>query len=256
MYQVFDTVDEVSRYTAQRILDKIKATPDAILGFATGSTMEPVYARLLQCLQQAPVDVPQSTTFNLDEYIGLGAEHSQSYNYYMCQHLFNQLNIPVQSVNLPDGLAKNIEDACQAYSDAIKVVGGLDLQLRGIGSNGHIGFNEPRTSFSSRTHVVQLAEQTRIDNGCFFTAQHEVPTHAITMGIQDILEAKEIILAATGRNKADIMAELFNSAMDEALPASALKQHHNLTIVLDREAANLLPRQAFEKQYPAPSASA
>ena len=119
-----------------------------------------------------------------------------------------------------------------------------------------MGFNEPRTGFSSRTHVIQLAEQTRIDNGRFFTAQHEVPTHAITMGIQDILEAKEIILAATGRNKADIMAELFNSAMDEALPASALKQHHNLTIVLDREAANLLPRQAFEKQYPAPSASA
>ena len=119
-----------------------------------------------------------------------------------------------------------------------------------------MGFNEPRTGFSSRTHVIQLAEQTRIDNGRFFTAQHEVPTHAITMGIQDILEAKEIILAAIVRNKANIMAELFNSAMDEALPASALKQHHNLTIVLDREAANLLPRQAFEKQYPAPSASA
>jgi glucosamine-6-phosphate deaminase len=139
MYQVFDTVDEVSRYTAQRILDKIKATPDAILGFATGSTMEPVYARLLQCLQQAPVDVPQSTTFNLDEYIGLGAEHSQSYNYYMCQHLFNQLNIPVQSVNLPDGFAKDVKGACQAYSDAIKAVGGFDLQLLGIGSNGHNG---------------------------------------------------------------------------------------------------------------------
>jgi glucosamine-6-phosphate deaminase len=174
----------------------------------------------------------------------------------MREHLFNQLNIPMQSVNLPDGLVKNIGVACQAYSDAIKAVGGLDLQLLGIGSNGHIGFNEPGTRFSSRTHVVQLAEQTRIDNGRFFTAQHEVPTHAITLGIQDILEAKEIILVATGRSKADIIAELFNSAMDEALPASAPKQHNNLTIVLDREAATLLPRQAFEKQCLAPSALA
>ncbi len=234
MYKIFDTVDEVSRYTAQRLLAKIKAAPTAVLGLATGSTMEPVYAQMLK------------DTFNLDEYMGLSAQHPQSYNYYMYQHLFNQLNIPAQNVHLPDGLACDVDTACQAYSNAIEAMGGLDLQLLGIGSNGHIGFNEPQTSFNSRTHIVELSEQTRIDNGRFFDDQNEVPTHAITMGIQDILNAKEIILVATGSNKTEIMAQLFASAIDEALPASALKQHKNLTIVLDREAAALLPEQALK----------
>lgn len=246
MYKIFDTVDEVSLYTAQRLLEKIKATPSAVMGLATGSTMEPVYAQLLGALQQSPVDLSQLTTFNLDEYIGLSAEHPQSYNYYMCQHLFNQLNIPKHNIHLPDGLASDIEAACLAYSNAIQTMGGMDLQLLGIGSNGHIGFNEPQTCFNSRTHVVELSEQTRIDNGRFFVEQSEVPTLAITMGIKDILEAKEIILVATGRNKTDIMAQLFSSEIDERLPASALKQHSNLTIVLDREAAALLPEQAFK----------
>lgn len=246
MYKIFETVDEVSRYTAQRLLEKIKAAPSAVLGLATGSTMEPVYAQLLQYMQQVAVDTSQLTTFNLDEYIGLSAEHPQSYNFYMYQHLFNHLNLPAHNVHLPNGLASNIDTACQAYSDAIKSKGGLDLQLLGIGSNGHIGFNEPHTCFNSRTHVVELSEQTRIDNGRFFDHQNETPTHAITMGIQDILDAKEIILVATGRNKTNIMAQLFESAVDEALPASALKQHHNLTIVLDREAAALLPAEALK----------
>lgn len=246
MYKVFETVDEVSRYTAQRLLAKIQALPHAVLGLATGSTMEPVYAQLLKCLEQSPLDLSQLTTFNLDEYIGLSAEHPQSYNYYMYQHLFNQLALPAQNVHLPDGLATHIEHACQAYSDAIQAIGGLDLQLLGIGSNGHIGFNEPQTCFNSRTHVVELSAQTRIDNGRFFADQNQTPSHAITMGIQDILEAKEIILVATGRNKTEIMAQLFNSPIDECLPASALKKHPNLTIVLDREAAALLPEQQLK----------
>ena len=246
MYKIFDTVDEVSRYTAQRLLAKIKASPAAVLGLATGSTMEPVYAQLIEDLQQTPVDVSQLTTFNLDEYMGLSAQHPQSYNYYMYQHLFNQLDIPAQNVHLPQGLVSDAETACQAYSNAIEAMGGLDLQLLGIGSNGHIGFNEPQTCFNSRTHVVELSEQTRIDNSRFFDDQNEVPTHAITMGIQDILNAKEIILVATGRNKTEIMAQLFASAVDEAIPASALKQHKNITIVLDREAAALLPEHALK----------
>ena len=246
MYKIFDTVDEVSRYTAQRLLAKIQALPTAVLGLATGSTMEPVYAQLIKYIQHSPVDLSQLTTFNLDEYIGLNAQHPQSYNYYMYQHLFNRLNIPPQNVHLPNGLANNTEAACHAYSSAIESAGGLDLQLLGIGSNGHIGFNEPQTCFNSRTHVVELSEQTRIDNGRFFDDQNEVPTHAITMGIQDILSAKEIILVATGNNKTEIMAQLFASEIDEALPASALKQHQNLTIVLDREAAASLPEQALK----------
>lgn len=247
MYKVFEAVDDVSRYTAQRMLDKVLATPEAVLGLATGSTMEPVYVRFLALLQQHDhADISWLTTFNLDEYIGLGAGHPQSYRYYMCQHLFDKLCVPSDRVHLPDGLASDIEGVCSAYSEAIRAAGGMDLQLLGIGSNGHIGFNEPQTSFSSRTHVVALSERTRMDNGRFFVDQSEVPTHAITMGIQDILGSKEIVLVITGRHKAEIVSQLYHSAVDEVLPASALKLHDNVTVVLDREAAALLPRDAFD----------
>lgn len=249
MYRVFETADEVSRYCAQCILKKIHTAPEAVLGLATGSTMEPVYAQLVQLLQHDPVSLSRLTTFNLDEYIGLGAAHKQSYSYYMHEHLFNKLNLPEERIHLADGMASNSEEACQAYSKAISNLGGLDLQLLGIGSNGHIGFNEPQTHFSSRTHVVQLSEQTRIDNGRFFADQSEVPTHAITLGIQDILEAKEILLIVTGRHKADIVAQLYHSREDEALPASALKKHRNTTIVLDSEAAALLPGQVANTRF-------
>ncbi|GLR64375.1 glucosamine-6-phosphate deaminase [Marinospirillum insulare] len=241
MYKIFNTVEEVSAYTSQCILKTIQEKPNAVLGLATGSTMKPVYAHLVQKLQNNPVDVSQLTTFNLDEYLGLSGEHAQSYNYFMCEHLFNRLGSPIGRYNLPNGLAEDIEAACQAYSDIIKQVGGLDLQLLGIGSNGHIGFNEPYTSFSSRTHLIELTEQTRLDNSRFFTDKSQMPTHAITLGIQDILEAKEILLVATGSNKAEIMAELYASDVNEALPASVLKQHSKVTIVLDKEAAALLP---------------
>ncbi|WP_311946255.1 glucosamine-6-phosphate deaminase [Halomonas piscis] len=245
MYKIFETVDEVSRYTARRILNRVEHKPGAVLGLATGSTMEPVYEHLVQGVRQAQVNMSQLTTFNLDEYIGLGATHTQSYSHYMRRHLFDRLSLSEEKVHLPDGMSNHAEQACRAYSQAISALGGLDLQLLGIGSNGHIGFNEPHTSFASRTHVVELSEQTRIDNGRFFTDQAEVPTHAMTLGIQDILEAKEIMLVITGRHKADIVAKLFHSGVDEALPASALKRHHDATIVLDSEAAALLPHQGF-----------
>lgn len=207
--------------------------------------MEPVYDHFLGLLQHTPVSLSQITTFNLDEYIGLDAAHAQSYCHYMHQHLFNKLGVPRERIHLPDGVASDSAEACQAYSGAIEALGGLDLQLLGIGTNGHIGFNEPYTCFSSRTHVVSLSEQTRIDNGRFFPDQRDVPTHAITMGILDILEAKEILLVATGRHKAQIMADLYHSGVDERLPASALKSHPKVTIVLDSEAAALLPRKAL-----------
>ncbi|NWO04749.1 MAG: glucosamine-6-phosphate deaminase [Alteromonadaceae bacterium] len=189
------------------------------------------------------MDVARLTTFNLDECIGRGPEHAQSYCFYMYQHLFNQLRIPGERVHLPDGTAANAERACQAYSEAIQAIGGMDLQLLGLGTNGHIGFNEPKTPFDSRTHVIELTEQTRIDNGRFFTDQREVPTHAITMGIQEILDAKEVILVATGPKKAEIMAELYHGEVSEDLPASVLKMHRNATIVMDKEAAALLPKK-------------
>lgn len=241
MYKIFQTVDEVAAYTVQRLIAKIISKPNAVLGLATGSTMEPIYAQFVSLMQEQSVNQSLLTTFNLDEYMGLSADHPQSYCHYMCQHFCNKLNLSRDRFNLPDGLAEDIEAACLAYSQAIQAVGGLDFQLLGVGSNGHIGFNEPYTSFTSRTHVVELSTQTRIDNGRFFADQAEVPTHAITMGIQDILDAKEIVLVATGSNKAQVMADIFHSPIDEALPASALKQHANVTFVLDSAAAALLP---------------
>ena len=241
MYKIFPTPNEVAQYTAQRLLDRIKSKPAAVLGLATGSTMEPVYAQLVTWLRQSTVDLSQLTTFNLDEYIGLAGKHPQSYRHFMCEHLFNKLNLSHDRVHLPDGLAEDVEEACLAYSAAIQAAGGMDLQILGIGSNGHIGFNEPFTSFSSRTHVIELSEQTRLDNGRFFSNPDAVPTHALTLGIQDILKAKEILLVATGAHKAAIMAELFHSPVDEALPASALKTHGNVTIIMDRAAAAGLP---------------
>lgn len=175
MYKIFSTLEEVSHYTARRLFDQVCAKPDVVLGLATGSTMEPVYSRLVECFQGGSVDLSHLTTFNLDEYIGLGAEHAQSYSYYMHQHHFSKVGIPVGRVNLPCGAAENAEQACKAYSRAIQTAGGLDLQLLGIGSNGHIGFNEPYTCFSSRTHIIALSEKTRIDNGRFFANQNEVP---------------------------------------------------------------------------------
>ncbi|MDS1309491.1 glucosamine-6-phosphate deaminase [Marinobacter xiaoshiensis] len=245
MYKIFNTAGEASEYTARRLLNQIRLNPRASLGFATGSTMEPVYRFLVKCLKRDPLDLSQLTTFNLDEYIGLSRGHAQSYRYYMQHHLFNKLSIPEDKVNLPDGKATDVSRACHAYSEAIEAVGGLDFQLLGIGSNGHIGFNEPYTCFFSRTHVVELSEQTRLDNGRFFANKKDVPTQAITMGIQDILDAKEIVLLATGSKKAAVMADLYRSAADVALPASALKQHGNVTFVLDREAASLLPREVL-----------
>jgi len=218
MYKIFNTVDEVAHYTAQRVLEKAKTKPHAILGLATGSTMEPVYKQLVQLVEQSSIDLSQLTTFNLDEYIGLSANHQQSYCYFMCQHLFTKLSKPVERYNLPNGLAEDIETACQAYSQAI----------------------------SSRTHVVELSEQTRQDNSRFFDDKEEMPTHAITMGIQDILEAKEVLLVVTGRHKAKIMADFYNSNINEALPASALKRHKNVTYVLDAAAASGLAKNCAD----------
>lgn len=248
MYKVFASVDDVSCYCAQHLLECIQDKPSAALGLATGSsTMEPVYAALVSLMQRTPADLARLTTFNLDEYIGLSPTHPQSYGYYMREHLFGRLAFLPGSTHLPDGTAASVDDACRAYSEAIRARGGLDFQLLGIGTNGHIGFNEPYTPFTSRTHVVELSEQTRQDNGRFFTDQNEVPTRAITLGIQDILEAGEIFLVATGSHKAATVRQLYESDVDEAMPASALKRHGNVTIVLDSAAAALLPNEVVQR---------
>lgn len=246
MFYVFPDTNSLAQYLAEQLYQRISSQPNIRLGLATGSTMEPVYAQLLRMNQQQHLNLEQIITFNLDEYVGLEPSHPQSYSFYMQQQLFSGLGLNSSQVNLPCGMTANLAAECVEYSNKIKSAGGLDFQLLGIGTNGHIGFNEPGTSFDSRTHVVELSENTRLDNGRFFSDMAEVPTHAITMGILDILEAKEVVLVATGAHKAQVMADLFHSAIDEQMPASALKTHKNLRIYVDPQAASLIPSAALQ----------
>ena len=244
MFSIFPNSQAIAEHLSAQLVSKIHNNPATILGLATGSTMEPIYARFVQKTRETRLDLSQVKTFNLDEYIGLTSEHPQSYYQFMQQHLFQAVGLRPEQVMLPRGTCSDLEQECARYSNEINAVGGLDIQLLGIGTNGHIGFNEPGTPFDSLTHVVELSENTRLDNGRFFDNQDEVPTHAITMGIQDIMNAKEIVLVATGSHKAEIMAQLCASDIDEQLPASILKQHPRINILVDEAAAALLPIQA------------
>lgn len=246
MFLVFPDPQAIANHLSALFIAKIQAKPNSVFGLATGSTMEPIYARFAQQAREQSLDLSQVTTFNLDEYVGLAADHPQSYNYYMHQHLFDLVGFDEQRLFLPDGKCADIQEQCERYSQHIRLAGGLDIQLLGVGSNGHIGFNEPNTSFDSRTHVVGLSERTRIDNGRFFENKDEVPTQAITMGILDIMEAKEVILVATGEHKAQVMADYWNSPVSESMPASILKQHPRPLIIVDEAAASLLPAQACQ----------
>lgn len=244
MFSIFPNPQAIAEHLSARLAQKIRSNPATVLGLATGSTMEPIYAGLVQKIQQDNIDVSQVKTFNLDEYIGLSSEHPQSYYQFMQQHLFQPIGIRPEQVTLPSGICADIEEECASYSEKIGAAGGLDIQLLGIGTNGHIGFNEPGTPFDSLTHVIELSENTRLDNGRFFENQDEVPTHAITMGIQDITNAKEIVLVATGSHKAEVMAQLYAADIDEQLPASILKQHPRISFIIDDAAAALLPIHA------------
>lgn len=244
MFLLLPNPHAIAEYVSQRLVTLIKQKPKAVLGLATGSTMEPIYDYFSNQVAQEKINVSELTTFNLDEYLGLGPDHPQSYHFYMQQYLFNRVDFNPDNTFLPDGLCPNLAEQCTHYSALIQQKGGVDLQLLGIGSNGHIGFNEPGTPFSSRTHAVLLSEQTRIDNGRFFDSMAEVPTQAITLGLQDIQESKQILLIATGSNKAQIMADLYHSAVCESLPASVVKQHPNAIIIVDEAAAALLPEKA------------
>lgn len=243
MFQVFPTAQAVAKHLASLLYSRIQQNPQIVLGLATGSTMEPVYEELAALLKAKPLNLSELRSFNLDEYLGLAPTHEQSYNYFMHHHLFNRIGLNDSQVTLPQGQCADSVRECEQYSAAIAKAG-IDFQLLGIGSNGHVGFNEPGTSFASLTHVVELTEKTRIDNGRFFSSLAEVPTHAITMGIKDILSAKEIALVITGAHKAQTVLNLYNSEVSETMPASALKNHSKVHYLIDADAASLLPPQA------------
>lgn len=242
MFKIFSSPEDIAKKVSELLYSTIKQKPSAALGLATGSTMEPVYAYFVKQVQETGLDLSQVTTFNLDEYIGLPFGHPQSYWAFMQQHLFEPLNIAQAQTHLPCGNAKVLTDECEQYTQKIQALGGLDIQLLGIGSNGHIGFNEPGTPFDRCTHVVDLTEETRLDNSRFFNDLSEMPTQAVTMGIAEIMSAKEVVLVATGLHKSKTMRHLYESEPDPNMPASILKTHPNVKIWLDTEAAALLPK--------------
>lgn len=248
MLHIFSDASAIAEYVSTILIDRVKSKPEVVLGLATGGTMEPIYARFVEQAREQRLDVSRLTSFNLDEYMGLSADHPKSYSAYMRQHLFQHLGFDESRLHLPDGLAQNLEDHCMEYSARMQQHGGIELQLLGVGGNGHIGFNEPGTAFDSRCHVVQLAEQTRLDNSRFFDNNAIVPGSAITMGLGEIMAAREILLVATGETKADIVARWYHHEITEAIPFTVLKRHPKVKIILDDAAARLLPDR--ERQAP------
>lgn len=232
--------DEMSRKAANIIGSQITLKECSILGLATGSTPIKTYEYIVEKYNNGELDFSDVRSFNLDEYIGLGPESDQSYRYFMEEHLFSKINLPKDSIEIPNGLAKDVEKECASYEDKIKLSGGIDLQLLGIGRNGHIGFNEPNVKFETATHKVTLDEDTIDANSRFFDSIEDVPTEAISMGIKTIMMSKKVVLLASGKAKAEVIRDLINGSITPALPASILQLHRDVVIIVDEEAGSLL----------------
>lgn len=237
---VANNYDEMSKIAAREMAKLLYVRPNAVLGLATGSTPEGVYKELIGLNKEHKVDFSQVTTFNLDEYRGLKGDHPQSYRYFMDTNLFNHVNIDKNKTHVPNGTAEDIEKECREYDEAIERAGGIDLQLLGIGTNGHIGFNEPSDYLNLNTHLTGLTEETIKANSRFFDSIDEVPTEAVTMGLGSIMKAKKIILLASGEKKAEIIAKLVEDKISTRVPASILQVHPDVLVIVDKEAASLL----------------
>jgi len=235
---------EAGRYVSSEMRKKkIKF----ILGLATGSTPLGLYKELIRMHKEDGLDFSNVSTFNLDEYYGLSPTHEQSYSYFMWENLFKHVNIKKENVHIPDGLAKDVDKYCEKYEAMIEEGGGIDLQVLGIGGDGHIGFNEPISSLGSRTRLKTLTEETIEDNARFFKNKAEVPRYAITMGVGTIFEAHKCILLASGLNKAEVVAKAIEGPVTADITASALQLHRDTIVVLDEEAASKLKRKEYYK---------
>jgi glucosamine-6-phosphate deaminase len=221
---------------------------DAVLGLATGRTPLGLYQELIRRHYAQEVSFAEVTTFNLDEYVGLARQHPQSYFTYIHQNLFHHIDVADSRCHVPVGDCANLPAECLHYEDLIDQSGGIDLQLLGIGTEGHIGFNEPGSSLASRTRVTALAAQTRRDNARYFSSVDEVPRMAITMGIATILEAEHIVLLATGNSKSTAVREFIEGPVTSMMPASALQMHPNVTVILDQDAASQLRLREYFDQ--------
>ncbi|WP_294174771.1 glucosamine-6-phosphate deaminase [uncultured Clostridium sp.] len=238
--RVVNSYEELSKVAASEFSKVIKEKPNAILGLATGGSPIGMYKELIKMYENKELDFSKITTVNLDEYIGLNPEHSQSYRYFMNDNLFNHINIDVANTFVPNGLAKDLEVECKEYDKRIIELGGIDIQLLGVGNNGHIAFNEPDEHLSAGTHVISLTENTIEANARFFENIDDVPRTAITMGVGGIMKAKKIILIASGESKAEAIKGLFSGKITTENPASMLQMHRDVTVIVDKEAAKLI----------------
>lgn len=235
---IYDNEEQIGIAAGNYMCSQVLAKPDSVLGLATGSTPLKTYSHMIKLYKSGAVDFSRVTTFNLDEYCRLDVNDKNSYHRFMKNNLFDSLNIPDENIHFLDGNASDLENECAEYENKISEHGGIDIQLLGIGSNGHIAFNEPCDCFHHSSHLVALKESTIKDNSRFFKSIYEVPTHAVTMGIGSIMQAKRILVIATGANKASAVKQLINCNVTPMCPASVLQFHPDVTLMLDRGAAS------------------
>ena len=235
IYRAKDYYD-MSRKAANIISAQVIMKPDCVLGLATGSTPIGLYQQLVAWYEKGDLDFSEVRTVNLDEYKGLSRENDQSYYYFMHHNLFDHVNLPAENSHLPNGMEPDSDKECRRYSELIRSMGGVDLQLLGIGHNGHIGFNEPGDAFDNDVHCVNLTQSTIEANKRFFASADDVPKQAYTMGIKTIMQAKKILIVASGEDKADIVRDAFFGPITPKVPASVLQLHNDVTLVADEAA--------------------
>lgn len=238
--------EELSREAARIVASAVRNKPAVTLGLATGSTTQGMYKELVRLHEEEGLDFSKVVTFNLDEYLGIGVEHPQSFHRFMRENFFDHVNAGAANIHIPDGtIGGDYEEYCISYERAIRDAGGIDLQILGIGRNGHIGFNEPTSSFGSRTRLKVLTNETLEDNRKYFSIEEKMPECAITMGIGTILEAKKIMLLATGSAKAETVAEAIEGPITASVTASCLQLHPDVTFVIDEAAGTLLKQREY-----------
>lgn len=236
---VCKNTEELANEALKVMLDVIKSKENPVIGLATGSSPIGLYNAMIRDHKENGTSYKNVKSVNLDEYVGLGIENDQSYVYFMNDNLFKSIDINKNNTCLPNGKAEDMNAECDRYTALLDSMP-QDIQLLGIGGNGHIGFNEPGTPFDSTTHIVELQERTRIDNARFFASLDEVPTHAITMGIKNIMNAKKILVVANGKGKADAVYSMVKGEITEACPASVLQNHNDVIVIVDEDAASKL----------------
>ncbi len=246
LLQVFKNYEEMCTAVAGMIASRLKDQPNLVLGLATGSTPLGVYKELIRMHCEEGLDFSKAITFNLDEYVGLDPDHPQSYHYFMFENFFNHINIDPDKVHIPDGTAGDVESHCEWYDEEIKRREGIDIQLFDIGVNGQIGFNEPGSSLTSRTRIKTLTEKTTEDNMRFAEDSGKAPQYAITMGIGTIMEAKEIIMLASGVQKAYAVKSAVEGPISALVPASIVQMHRKAFVMIDQEAASELVHFVYE----------